>query len=261
MEHSNVLGTFIIPLSCAALGLAVYNSMHRWKVVCYCALAGGFICEILTISRGAIAFWSVSILALSLMLLFKSNKINNFPYAAIALLLVSMMLFKSVDSLSQRFSQNTSADYSLREQYNYEAKSMAEEHFWGVGMGNFSAWSWHRYAKMTPNRTESPGVPAHSMWFLTLGELGYLGLLALILIWVRYLFLVLKLFVKKLSYYHYTWLSISLSGIIGVLLQESLNNCYRHTSIYFMVQFFTAIPIAIYYLNREEKPSKEENSN
>ena len=263
LQHSNVLGSYMILLSCIVCGLGLYNKKHIYKIICYLALAAGGICIILTISRGALVFWSGSISAMIILLFLRSRKLNNLPYAMIAVVLAFGVTLKAYDSISHRFSGDSLSDYSVRDEYNMDSRLMAKDHFWGVGMGNFSAYSWNKYAAMNPHRTERPGVPAHSMWYLTLAELGLPGLIALIFIWLRFLLVVFKNWAGRPSDYHYTWLIISLMGCVGLVLQESLNNSYRFISIYFMVQIFTAIPVAIYYLENDAKLAEgavQENS-
>ena len=62
---------------------------------------------------------------------------------------------------------------------------MAKENVVGVGIGNFSAWSWLKYAAQVDEQLP-PGTPPHNLWFINLGELGYPGLLAFILIWIKF---------------------------------------------------------------------------
>jgi hypothetical protein len=75
-----------------------------------------------------------------------------------------------MDTLLNRFVKQQSAadDMAYRGLYNSEARLMAKEHPWGVGFGNFSAWSWYRYAEQV-DPDLPPGTPAHNNWYLNLG--------------------------------------------------------------------------------------------
>ncbi|NQZ57150.1 MAG: O-antigen ligase family protein, partial [Lentisphaeraceae bacterium] len=207
----------------------------------------------MTISRGSIAFSVLSLAGVFVILVLKSQKMPLLPYVLASCILLPLMAYIAYDTVAKRYEESPSVQLNLRGQYNTDAKLMAKEHFWGVGAGNFSAWSILKYADMNPDRTEIKGTPAHSMWYLALGELGYPGLTILILLWLRFYYITLKVILKKIDFYHFSWLIGAAMGCMGMLINESLNNVYRESSVYYMILLMSAIPVAITYLQEEQQ--------
>ena len=168
------------------------------------------------------------------------------------------MLIYAVDTLKQRFLQDAVADYQYRNEYNVESVYMARDHFFGVGIGNYSAFSWHKYAEMVDERM-FPGTPAHNFIFLNLAELGYIGCIAIVLIFLRF-FMICYLYLKQqaLSLAERSYVLAIFLGFLAMLLQEFLNFSYRQMPVLFTFMIFSAAVVAMRDLAKEGKNPLEE---
>lgn len=128
---------------------------------------------------------------------------------------------------------------------------MARDRLFGVGMGNFSAWSWNRYAELVDPELQ-PGTPAHNIWYLTAGELGIPGLLALIWIWARFYAMTLPFLWGKGTDLLTVLAVGAVSSTLVCHLQSLLQLGYRQTPMYFMIRILMAAAVAAYLDRREE---------
>ena len=62
---------------------------------------------------------------------------------------------------------------------------MVKDHWFGLGTGNYSAFSWYKYGELANDRM-IPGNLLQNFLLLNLAELGFLGLFAFLCIWFRY---------------------------------------------------------------------------
>ncbi len=217
-----------------------------------------FLCAIsviLTISRGGLAALVFGIWLNTIFLLPRHLNLKNVALIALGVVAAGIVLLIAMDTLLNRFVKQQSAadDMAYRGLYNAEARLMAKEHPWGVGFGNFSAWSWSRYAEQV-DPDLPPGTPAHNNWYLNLGEVGLPGVIALAILWVRYFALAVPFYFRSRTNLLHT---LALAGCTAVLvdhLQSCLQLGYRQTPMYFMMMLFVGLTVAGWYARRDEKP-------
>lgn len=236
-----LLGAFILPLAFSAKRF-ITSSVVWFLVMCT------LVCIILTISRSALFAFALTMIVGAPILLLRFFNIRNLFYICLGVFAFAGLLVKAQNTLMERFVyQNpTSAAYVAREALIEEAKMMAREHVVGVGMGNFSAWSILQYSKITGAEL---GNFAHNSFYLTLGELGYPGLIIFCLFWVRYFRVGIAAMIRRF----YSKDTVAFTTIMGanlaiffLLPQLWFQFTYRATSIFLLVHIFLGIGVGQY---------------
>ncbi|MCM8533908.1 MAG: O-antigen ligase family protein [Lentisphaeraceae bacterium] len=252
LSHPNIVATYMVMCFSILFGYALKEKDLKVKTICFTASALCLVTIIMTLSRGGMAT-VVIVCGLQLLLLYKRNlSISNNIFAFFGILCALIVFAKSMDTLMSRFEAKAHEDYEYRADHNKQAKVMGDDNLFGVGMGNFSAMSWVKYhAQVNSGKGDFPGTPAHNLWYLTFAELGWPGLLAFALIWLRYFYIVVKGLFIQTDNSSYTWLVICSVAMIGMHLQEMLNNGYRFTPINFTMQIIVGATIAIYLNNKQ----------
>ncbi|MGI6302033.1 MAG: O-antigen ligase family protein [Verrucomicrobiota bacterium] len=253
LGHANSLATYMAMTGTVMFAFALGNP--RWLIsglfTLLTGLAGGSV--ILTISRGGLMALAVGLYAVWSALYRRFFNIKNTVIVVFSLGAGLVVLWMAADTLRTRFvdEQDAGADLEYRRLYNEEGRLMARDHLLGVGMGNFSAWSWNRYAELVDPELP-PGTPAHNIWYLTAGELGIPGLLALIWIWARFYAMTLPVLWGK-GVDLLTVLAVAaVASTLVCHLQSLLQLGYRQTPMYFMIRILMAAAVAAYLDRREE---------
>ena len=255
LGHPNSLATYMAMLGIFTYALLLQSrkylaSIFYGAVTLLCGVS-----VILTISRGGLMAFALGVWVNTLAFFPRHLNAKNILLLAVGALLAMSVLFVAMDTLMTRFfsQQNASEDIAFRGRYNSEAKLMAREHTWGVGLGNFSAWSWVKYAKdVDPDMP--PGTPAHNNWYLTLGEVGVPGVLALALLWLRYFGLAIPMYFRGRQDLLHTLAVASCTAVMADQLQSCLQLGYRQTPMYFMMMIFVGLTVAGWYARREAQP-------
>ena len=253
LGHPNTLATYMAMMGsfCFAFVLFFKSMLPSlfWGFLTLLSTLG----VILTISRGGLAALIVGVWLTTMVLLPRHLNLKNLALILLSMLTAGAILAAALDTLAGRFvgEQNAADDMAYRGKYNDQAKLMARDHLFGVGLGNFSAQSWSEYAvRVDPDLP--PGTPAHNNWFLTLGELGRLGVAALALFWMRFFYLVLPFYVRRNQGLLATLALAGCSSIIVNHIQSLLQLGYRQTPLFFMTMIFMGLGIAAWYEKHEE---------
>lgn len=252
LGHPNSLATYMAMLGSFAFAF-VLQAKKFWVSAIFGFLT--LLCTIsviLTISRGGLGTLFIGLWLNTIVLLPRHLSIKNMALIALSAVMVCLLLVAAMDTLLNRFAgeQDAGADLAYRGLYNEQAKLMAKEHPWGIGLGNFSAWSWGRYAELV-DPDLPPGTPAHNNWYLTLGELGIPGVIALALFWIRYFFLALPFYFQKHKGLLATMAMASCTSVLVDHLQSLLQLGYRQTPMFFIMMTFVGITVATRYAQRE----------
>lgn len=256
LGHPNSLATYMAMMGSFSFAFVLYSK--KWIT----SLLWGFlallstVCVILTISRGGLAALMVGIWINTMVLLPRNLNLKNMMLIVVSLLTVGVLLAAAMDTLAGRFvgEQDAASDIAYRRKYNDQAKLMAQEHFFGIGLGNFSALSWVQYAeRVDPDLP--PGTPAHNNWFLTLGEMGWPGVIALGFFWVRFFLLLIPFYFrgKNKRSLLATLALASCTSIIVNQMQSLLQLGYRQTPMFSMTMIFMGIGIAAWYSKKSNK--------
>jgi len=254
LGHPNSLATYA-----AMLGTVAFACMLHFRALpasaAWGALAGlAGLCVVLTISRGGLAALAFGFWIDTVILLPRFFTTKNLVLLGLAALLGAAGIAAAADTLAARFfaEQDGAEDLAYRGLYDREGQLMAGEHPFGVGLGNFSAWSWHRYAAAVDPRLD-PGAPAHNIWSLTAGELGYPGVLVLALIWLRfYALAVPRLFARDRSLAGTAAVALTAATLV-CQLQSTLQLGYRQTPIYFLLALCMGGTVAVVRADRDHR--------
>ena len=257
LGHPNSLATYMAMLGSFSFAFVLQSSTLFPSLMFGILTLLCMVSVILTISRGGLGALFLGLWLNTVVLLPRHLSLKNMAILLMSVLMVGIMLFVAMDTLMARFSgeQDAGADLAYRGKYNAEAKMMAHDHVWGVGLGNFSAWSWERYAEQV-DPDLSPGTPAHNNWYLTLGEMGVPGVIALAIFWIRYFLLAAPFYLRVKKDTLSTMAMAGCTAVIVDQLQSLLQLGYRQTPMYFMMMIFVGVTVAAWYARREQSTAK-----
>ncbi len=246
-----LMGAFILPWAFATKN--IFKSAVYWMLI-LCAL----VCIILTISRTALAAFGLMCIVGTPILLLRYLDMKNLFFIFLGCLAVAAIGLKSADALLERFTQlnPTAASLTQRTLLNNEAKMMARDFILGVGMGNFSAWSMLRYAALSQAEV---GNFAHNSFYLTMAEVGYLGLAAFVMYWLRYIQIGWATFRQRIhesdEANFCTIMGVNLA-VVFLLPQLWFQFTYRATPVYMLVHILLGIGVAQYLNIRDARPKQ-----
>lgn len=258
LGHPNSLGTFMGMMGTLMFGVALFRSTFMSSGTFAIATAGAMVSVLLTISRGALSSLVLGIWLDVSSLFHRYLNFKNFVILFFGSLVALGLFFVAADTLSARFlvQQDAVSDIEYRGLYNEEAKLMAKDHFFGVGLGNFSTYSWIKYGPAV-NLNEY-GTPAHNLLYLTYGELGLPGLLAFLFFWLRFYSIGLPfLFRQRSTLIYAVAASATAASMIGHI-QNLLQLSYRQTSIYMLNQILIGLVVAAWYIDRDTRRAERE---
>lgn len=260
LGHPNSLGTFMGMMGTLMFGITLFRTTFLSSGTFAIATACAMVSVLLTISRGALSSLVLGLWMDVSSLFHRYLNIKNFTILFFGSLVVLGLFFMAADTLSARFlvQQDAVSDIEYRGLYNQEAKGMARDHAFGVGLGNFSTYSWLKYGSEVG--LNEFGTPAHNLWYLTLGELGYPGLIAFIFFWLRFYSIGLPfLFRRRTDLIYAVATSACAASMIGHI-QNMLQLSYRQTSIYMLNQILIGMVVAAWYIDcdtrREERAAR-----
>lgn len=258
LGHPNSLGTFAGMTGTLMFGITLLRTTLFSSGTFAVATAASLVCVLLTISRGALAAMMLG-LWVDVSSLF--HRFINFKNIAILLagsLVVLGLFFVAADTITARFlvQQDAVSDIEYRGLYNEEAKLMADDHALGVGLGNFSTYSWLKYGSAVG--LNEYGTPAHNLWYLTLGELGMPGLLIFILYWLRFYSLSLPFLFRRRRTLVYAVAAAATAATMVGHIQFMLQLSYRQTSIYMLTKILMAMAVAGVLIDRDTRRKERE---
>jgi O-antigen ligase len=190
-EHVNVLNTHLAVLGSLFLPF-VFQSPRLFKGIVFLFLwLASLVVIVLTVSRSALIAYLFAAIVSSGISLIRFFSLRTLLLNVLSWIFAGAILFKAAGTLYERFFiyDPTAGAFQVRERMNEAAVLMANDHLFGVGLGNFSGWSLLEYSNLTGAEA---GNMAHNIFYLTLGELGYLGLLSLILLFCNLFFMCFK---------------------------------------------------------------------
>lgn len=246
LQHPNSLATYMA--MCGTFLFCILLAENRWKRILLYSTAIGLagLSVIMTISRGGLGALIMG-LGLSFMLLgWRNISVKNVVIVILGAIAGVAVLIAAADTLLARFvgEQDAAGDLEYRMYYNKQGMLMAQERLFGAGAGNFSALSWDRYAAMV-DPDNPAGTPAHNIWYLTLGETGYPGLIIFMLFWIRFFTMAGPLILWRLK-------GMQCAAATGATLlcfvchvQSMVQLSFRQSPIFFMLIISVAIVAAL----------------
>lgn len=200
-EHQNPLAMFtymaVLPLLAAALSrhVSVLRSM-----VYLLGFGCGAIIIMAALSRAAMALFGVGAVLVVVTGIVLRPSLKRAGVAALGALGAAFILFMTLDTIIARFSdEGNKASAETREVMNQAAVAMVEDKPFGVGWNNFGKAinhpypygdvidDWNRERGQKVDEDYAKGV-VESIYYLHLGENGYIGLGAFLLVIASQLF-------------------------------------------------------------------------
>lgn len=246
--HANSLATYMAMHGVVALVGAVRSKRLLSSLFLLSAAVLAIATIIMTVSRAGLAFLLLAYLIIAVYTLRNFLSARNLIYICVSVLCLFIMSVIAFDTLKQRFFQDAVSDYQYRNDYNIESVLMVKDHWFGVGPGNYSAFSWYKYGELA-NPRMVPGTPAHNFVMLNLAELGVLGLFAFMLIWFKYYQYIYRLHKAGLNDFKRSFLFSLEIAILVMTLQELLNFSFRQMPVLFTAMIFCAAVAALYQEN------------
>jgi hypothetical protein len=258
LGHPNSLGTFMGMMGTFMFGVAIFRSTFLSSGTFAIATAGALVSVLLTISRGALSAMILGLWMDVSALFHRYLNFKNFTILFVGSLAVLGLFFMAADTLTSRFlvQQDAVSDIEYRGLYNKEAKMMARDHVFGVGLGNFSTYSWLKYGRAVG--LNEYGTPAHNLWYLTLGELGFPGLIAFIFFWLRFYSIGMPFLFRRRTALIYAVAASSVAASMIGHIQNMLQLSYRQTSIYMLNQILIGVVVAAWYIDRDSRREERE---
>lgn len=246
LPHPNSLATYMAMSATLIFSVLLAEKRLGRILMQVFALALAGLSVVMTISRGGLGALVIGLTFSFLLLGWRNICAKNIAIVILGALAAVVVLIAAADTLLARFvgQQDAAGDLEYRMYYNNQAKLMAGERIFGVGGGNFSALSWDRYAAMV-DPDNPPGTPAHNIWFLTLGETGYPGLIVFIFLWLRFFSMAAPMILWRLK-------GMELAALTGATLlclvchvQAMVQLSFRQTPIFFLIMISLAIVSAL----------------
>ncbi len=196
--HENILGDYCVLVGPIVLAVSLSALSPSIRAYCAAATLSAAVATVLTISRMPSALF----LASAVLVLATAYGFRITPRRIALVLLLGVMLigifYRGLDGLSERQQASMDADDSLgdgRSGHYAIGWKMALDHPLGVGLNNWG-WYFHEYARWAGVEdvgpyasTAAPGdghaTQGHTLYGMTLGELGWPGLAILIVFFAR----------------------------------------------------------------------------
>ena len=238
--YVGVMGVFLFPF-------IFYTKSTFKKIVLSLFTISSLVGIVLSISRsGALAFFS-AIIACLCFVIPRFISFKNLIVILFFALCALGIIIKASDTLYTRFNaEDVESSLEGRISLNDKAKEMALKYPFGVGPGNFAA----RYVIEYKKPGDEDINLAHNIFF-NLGELGFPGLIAFLIIYIRiYQMTIMDLIRLRKHEFLYTIIIGCMGGLIMLLGQDLFHFISRHNSIALLMQIMTAY-IARAYCDRE----------
>jgi hypothetical protein len=277
LSHPNSLSMYLCLIGPMLVAGANYASAKWLRVLCYLALLAASVAVLTTISRAGIPTFAFVTIGAALCCM-------SWRFTATKIAVTSAIILGTViagatawNTLKARYESS-----SLEEEY-IETKGegrgvylrwclmMVDDHFYGVGLNNWSYWVTKEYGAHigfdyedydamgdAPERSTVPSyrhaAPAHSLAALTLGELGVPGFFVFSLVWMRWFQMgAVCLWRRIRGERYFGWGVGILFGTGGVFLQSITEWTYRQTAILFTFHIMLGVLASLYHF-RDQSP-------
>ncbi|HLP78328.1 MAG TPA: O-antigen ligase family protein [Candidatus Paceibacterota bacterium] len=260
---------------------AINSNLSRWlKALGAAAIALAGLAVLMTVSRAGVV--TLGLVLLGTVAATVSWKLTAKKVLITTLVTVAVVgaLAKSWNSISSRFGES-----SLMQEYENKhtqgrgyylrmAATLAEDHWFGVGPNNWSYWVSNKYGpklgfRFAPypgtdrppkfqvganaNVDDPQAAPAHSLGALTVGEMGYGGLLLFTILWLRW-FQMGSRFLWKRTPDPMRRIGVGIFfGTIGIFLQSLTEWVFHQTAIFFTFNIMLGTLASLCWLKKREK--------
>jgi O-antigen ligase len=287
-DSPNSLSLYICTV--APVLVAGFNSRFpNWLRYTFLAALGAATLTIfLTVSRAGIPAYALVMTGVILMTVsWRVTAKKIFAAMALAVALFVPLMF-SWDAIAERY-RDTSLheefafnEYENRGQYVGLAKEILSDRPMGVGLNNWSYWVSKAYGlrtgapyedyDLTPTAlleqsqeiyeaTPNYAPPAHNIFVLTLGEMGWLGLFVFLLLWLRWFRMGASFLWVKSSDPMQRLGTGFFFAICGMFLQSQTEWVYRQTTAMMTFYVILGALASLYYHKRRMRSKVLVNDN
>lgn len=279
--HPNSLSMFVC-LTTPILIAAACSKIPGWlRALCWAGVAGACGGQLLTLSRAGLPIFACCCGgALAWCMSWKPSP-GKLVIGCLAAITLAALTVRAWPLIMERYESATFEDEYLdnskegRGYYFRLANVILENRPNGVGLNNWSYWVSKEYGKQlgkqymnyddivyAPPTDLLPSMlfaaPAHNLGVLTVGEMGWMGLAVLGLMWVRWLGVgVMFLFSRRPELTHRVGIGIFF-GIVGVFLHSFTEWTFRQTQIYLGFCVLVGTLAALRAVRQAEKAAARE---
>ena len=184
MGHQNLLGLMLHFVTLPLLALLLAGERNKLIMI---GVLSALIAVALGVSRGAIAFVGIGILLLFVLSLARRPTAHKWKITGLAVLAMTVVVPVGISSLHERFGSRSAYEGPDGERQAFEraATAMWRDHPMGVGANQYvvtaNAEGYSERAGVIWNYA-SRSTNVHNMYLLTAAEMGWAGLISLILL-------------------------------------------------------------------------------
>lgn len=183
--HQNGLAqaSILVYAVCLSVVLGGDGSRGRWASAGALTAAASVV---MTLSRGGLAMLVLSTVVVFAMAAYRHRNPRMMRYVLLGALAAAVVWIRAGDTIMARFTDAPDASAEARDHFVDMARMMLDDYpILGVGLNNYS------YANQYSGYADAVGLPAidrggvaHHVYWLTLAELGYLGLFAFLAVYL-----------------------------------------------------------------------------
>ncbi len=276
LEHPNSLSMYLCLVGPVLVAAYTSSLSKHIRACCLVAIAGASIAVLLTLSRAGIPIFIFVMLSTLAFCASWKITIQKTAIGMIVLLGLSILTYKSWDTMRARYGEATFQEEYLdtekegRGVYLRIARSIVTEKPFGVGLNNWSYWVSKHYGEKEGldyedyDRLEAQpdkaslvsfhyAAPAHNLLALTIGELGVFGVFLFLLLWLRWFYMGQAFLWHKITT-NTQRLSVGIFlGLIGAFLQSVTEWVFRQTAIAFTFHLLVGTLASLYYWNHSAR--------
>ena len=272
IEHANSLSMYICMVTPVVLAAAMSNFSKWLKAWCAAGVVAGAVGVLLTVSRAGIPIFCAVIGGTALWCISFRITWQKIAIGIAASVFFGILVYGSWDTLHARYTQATLESEYLDQRtegrgvYLRWAAEILDEHPHGVGLNNWSYYVSREYGprfgfryqdyrnfENAPAEGEGPGfhaAPAHNVFALTAGEVGFAGGLIFLLMWVRWFHLGAMFLWRKIREPMHRMGVGLFFGTAGIFLQSMTEWTYRQTAIFFTFSVLIGVLASLTWARR-----------
>jgi O-antigen ligase len=234
--HPNTLAVYVNFMNMVFLAFVLgekRRSLHTWAA--WAGLVMGAVIVLATFSRGALLTMGLGFAIVVTLSLWDRPRASKFTIIGMMMLVAVAGAVKVAPSIIQRFETAPVESGLSRQQANSAALAMARDHFFGVGLNNYSyVVNSTPYSGYIP--LESDRGIVHNVYLLHASELGWLGLAAFLVVIARFLWLAVRFILRRRDDVTSSMAIGIFAGMVALWTQSLLEWLFRQT--YVTVEFF-----------------------
>ena len=231
----NLLG-FMVEFATFVPFALLLAGKRGWQTIT--APIAGSLVAILTASRAAVGFGAIGFAIIFILSSFRKWTPRKGRILAAAIVVFIALTPIAWSTFEKRFAEQRVGGADERVLLNNAAAMILHDHPFGIGANNYLiVANGQGYARRAGVPWSNPLAIVHSIYWLTAAETGYLGVITLILLWLRVTFVSLKCALK----YKKDYRGDILLGLSATLIVIGLHNAYEWIFLVFNAQYLFGI--------------------